>query len=51
MNSSEQKINEQGRAIARGMDEIQTQKQRNMAREEKRTKTIIRNVADKKMFQ
>jgi hypothetical protein len=41
---------EQGRAIARGMDEIQTQKEKNMAREAKRMKTMIRNAADKEMF-
>lgn len=54
MKSSEQLTNkqvEQGRAIARGMDEIQTQKQNNMARAEKRIKSTIRNAANKEMFQ
>ena len=54
MNSSEPltvKQVEQGRAIARGMNEIQTQKQNNMAKEAKRQKTMIRNAANKTMFQ
>lgn len=53
MKSSEQltdKQIEQGRAIARGMDEIQTQKQKNMAREVKRQQTMVKNAAEKIMF-
>ena len=41
---------EQGRAIARGMDEIQTQKEKNTAKEAKRMTTMIRNAANKLMF-
>jgi len=47
---AENKLVEQGRAIARGLDEIQTQKQRNMAKEAKRSKTMLRNAAEKEMF-
>lgn len=57
MNSSDRQINsveverlEQGRAIARGMDEIQTQKDRNQAKAGKRMKTMIRNAAEKVFF-
>lgn len=41
---------EQGRAIARGMEEIQAQKQKNMARESRRMRTMIKNAAEKEMF-
>lgn len=40
-------IQEQGRAIARGMDEIHTQKEKNQAKEAKRMKTMIRRAAEK----
>lgn len=52
MKSSEQldKQVEQGRAIARGMTEIHAQKEKNMAREAKRMKSMLRNAADKEMF-
>ena len=42
---------EQGRAIARGMDEIQTQKEKNTAREAKRMTRMLRNAAEKVFFQ
>lgn len=41
---------EQGRAIARGMEEIRAQKEKNEARSEKRFNTRLRNAADKEMF-
>lgn len=51
MNSSEQdKIVEQGRAIARGMEEIRVQKEKNQAREAKRRVSLIRNAAERELF-
>lgn len=47
---SSNKLTEQGRAIARGLDELQTQKHKNMAKETKRAKTMLRNAAEKEMF-
>lgn len=44
------KFKEQGRAIARGLDEIQTQKHKNMAKESKRMDSMIKNAATKEMF-
>lgn len=46
----ENNLIEQGRAIARGMEEIQTQKQKNMAKETKRRQTMINNAAEKMFF-
>lgn len=48
--SSRDKLNEQGRAIARGMEEIQTQKHKDMAKESKRMESMIKNAATKEMF-
>lgn len=53
MKSSElsvDKVIEQGRAIARGIEEINTQKEKNMAKEAKRTTSMIRNAAGEIMF-
>lgn len=51
MNSSEQdKIAEQGRAIARGMEEIRVQKEKNQAKEAKRRVSLIRNAAERELF-
>lgn len=41
---------EQGRAIARGMEEIRVQKEKNLAREDKRMKSMLRNAANREMF-
>lgn len=49
--SPEQINNEQGRAIARGIAEENARKEKNQAKAEKRTKTMIRNAAEKVMFQ
>ncbi len=48
--STVDKVMEQGRAIARGMDEIQTQKEKNMAKEERRMSSMIKNAAKREMF-
>lgn len=41
---------EQGRAIARGMDEINVQKQKNMVKEGRRMKSMLKNAAEKVLF-
>ena len=45
--SHEDKLVEQGRAVARGMDEIHAQKERNMAKAAKRTQTMLARAAEK----
>lgn len=47
MKLSEDKMVEQGRAVARGMDELRAQKERNMAKAEKRTKTMLERAAER----
>lgn len=39
-------VKEHGRAIARAMDEYKVQKEKNMAKAEKRTDTMLRRAAD-----
>lgn len=50
MKSSKELTNnekEQGRAIARGIAEEQARKERNMAKAEKRTKTMLEKAAER----
>lgn len=47
MNSSDEQVKEQGRAIARGIAEENARKERNQAIAAKRRESTLRNAADK----
>lgn len=44
--SHEDKVREHGRVIARGMNDIKVEQEKNMARAEKRRDTMLRNAAE-----
>lgn len=45
--SHEVKLKEQGRVIAQGMNEVGVQREKNMAKAEKRRATMLENAAEK----
>lgn len=48
--SKEDKMVEQGRAIARAMHEENVQRQKNMVKAERRKATMLERAADKELF-
>jgi hypothetical protein len=44
------KMVEQGRAVARGMEEIRLQKEKNMVKAVKRRQTMLEHAAEKELF-
>lgn len=47
MKGKKDKAVELGRVIARGMDEVRVQKEKNMAKADKRRQTMLENAAEK----
>lgn len=45
-----EQMNQHGRVIARAMDELNVQKEKNMAKAEKRRATMLENAAEKELF-
>lgn len=48
--NKDDKVVEQGRVIARAMDEFKVQKEKNMAKAVKRRATMLENAAEKALF-
>ncbi len=45
--TKEQEVREHGRVIARGMQDVKVEQEKNMATAEKRRATMLENLADK----